>query len=197
MSVRTCVVTRARLPTDRLVRLGIDAQGRLCVRAAGPGRSAWVKPEHRLLQKLAAKPAMVRRSLRQVPSSTAGLVDAVAEHLADRLAHHLLRAWRSGTVRESNVCRTSSLAVLKPWGTPEPDEAEYLLPWDARGVGCLLGRPRIQHLVALPGRPSRVVLHHLQIWRDLGYAPEPLAVSSPDRRSTTGTRFEVSVSGRP
>lgn len=176
MSVRTCVVTRARLPTDRLVRLGIDAQGRLCVRGAGPGRSAWVKPEHVLLQKLAAKPAMVRRSLRQVPNSTAGLVDSVAEHLAGRLAHHLRRAWRSGTVRESNVCRIPPLAILRPWGATEPGRAEYLLPWDAHGVGCLLGRPRIGHLVALPGRPSRVMLQHLQIWRDLGYAPGPLAV---------------------
>jgi predicted RNA-binding protein YlxR (DUF448 family) len=178
MPVRTCVVSRARLHPDQMVRLGIDADGRLCLRGPGPGRSAWVKPELVVLRKLEARPVLVRRSLRRVPSSTEGLVESVADFLAGRLAHRLRHAWRSGTVRAPDVCRDSPLAILKPWGEDRHREDEYVLPWDALGVGCLLGRPRIDRLVALPGRPSRALLHHLQIWRDLGYSPEPLAVSS-------------------
>ncbi|HCH66292.1 MAG: hypothetical protein CL927_02955 [Deltaproteobacteria bacterium] len=177
MPVRTCVVSRAQLPAERLVRLGIDPSGGLSVRGAGPGRSAWVKPELRLLQKLVAKPSMVRRSLRQMPASTAHLVDSVAGFLAARLAHRLLLAWRSGTVREADVCRTQVGVRLRPWYADGLHENDYMLPWDALGVGCLLGRPRISALVALHGRPSRAMLHDLRIWRDLGYAPEPLTVS--------------------
>jgi predicted RNA-binding protein YlxR (DUF448 family) len=177
MAVRTCVVSRARLSQDQLVRLGLDDSGALCVRGAGPGRSAWVQPIARILRKLEEKPGMARRSLRQTPSHADGLVDVVADHLATKLAASLRRAWRSGTVREAAVCPIDALAFLKPWGAVVGDPREYVLPWDGAGVAGILGRARIQNLSVFDSRPSRALLHDLRRWHGLGYAPAPKAAS--------------------
>ncbi len=179
MRVRTCVVSRSRLPIDQLLRLGIDDQGSLVVRAPGPGRSAWVLPELRHLQRLAAKPGMLRRSLRKAPSTTEHLLDSVAEHLAERLARSLRLAWRSGSVRRLEHVRAVPVATLLAWSDGPVEEEGVRLPWDADSLGCLLRQPRIQALVAVPSRPTRSMLYDLRRWQGLGYSPAPLAVPSP------------------
>ena len=177
-SLRTCVVSRERHPPDAMVRLGLDDQGRLCVKREGGGRSAWVLPHTRLLQKLEAKPGMVRRSLRRAPRRADGLVVEVAQLLADRVAVRLRAAWRSGQVRCPGPGGSTPVAVLVAWQPPTDEVEGQMLPWDAAGVGCLLGRPRITTLVAFESRPTRALRHELRLWHELGYSAAPLTAPS-------------------
>lgn len=176
MRVRSCVVSRSRYPLERLVRLTLDDNGCLVVaQRSGGGRSAWVRPEADLLRKLEAKPGMARRSLRRTPRSGVGLLDAVSHHLANQVAGSLRRAWRSGRVRLPRPSDPDHLPQLVSWQSSETSSPGAMLPWDAAGVGCLLGRSRIHALVALPSRPTRALLLDLRRWHELGYSPAPLA----------------------
>jgi predicted RNA-binding protein YlxR (DUF448 family) len=173
------VVSRARRPIEELVRLGLDERGQLSVKRHAGGRSAWVVPRLDLLRKLQKKPGMVRRSLRRTPVSVDGLVEDVASLLADRVAKSLVRAWRSGTVREPRPTDSPSLVRLVAWHPSDQALVGQMLPWDAVSVGCLLGRARIHTFVVRMSRPSRALLHDLRLWLELGYSPAPLAAPLP------------------
>ena len=161
-----------------MVRLGLDARGHLVPKVEGGGRSAWVLPQLGLLRKLEAKPEMARRSLRQTPRGADGLVDAVALLLAERVALPLALAWRSGTVRLPESSSRTPLVELVAWQAWPDGGGAMILPWDEAGVGCLLGRARIQRLVATDSQPVRTLLLQLRRWHGLGYAPAPLAAPS-------------------
>lgn len=175
---RTCVVSRKRRTIDELVRLGVDDSGCLCVKRGRGGRSAWVRFNAALVRKLEAKPGMARRSLRRMPKPGTGLLDDVAKSLADRLALRLRRAWRGGSVRIPRATDPPELLRLVSWLPPGTATEHAVLPWDAPGLGGLLGRSRIATLVAIPSRTTRALQHDLRLWCELGYSPAPLAASS-------------------
>jgi len=177
MPVRTCVVTRKRHDSAELVRLQIDEHGVLVVASPG-GRGAWVNPSFTVVQKLARKPGMVRRSLRRQPSSTEGLVERVRAHLMARMEDSLRLAWRSGVLREQSPQGHSRPQTVVAADFHDCPDGAIVLPWTAAQLGGLLRRPAIRMLVALPSRPTSRLLGELHRWCCLGYPPAPLAVAS-------------------
>ncbi len=78
--MRTCIVTREVLPRDRLLRFVLDPEGRVVfdIKAALPGRGAWVKPERAVLEEAIRRNLFARAFRRKVtvPPDLAGQVQA-------------------------------------------------------------------------------------------------------------------------
>lgn len=95
--VRTCVVTRAELPADRLIRFAADPAGSIVPDLAQklPGRGVWVTCDKTVVDKAARAGAFARALKRQVRADPA-LADLVDKLMIKRLIQALSMANKAG-----------------------------------------------------------------------------------------------------
>ncbi len=178
--MRTCSVTRERLPRAEMLRLVADSQGHVHVDLDGgvPGRGAWVQPQQALFERLERDPGPLKRSLRRKRLHGAGLLAEVRHAVDQRLALHLQLCHRAGVVRSGSAALAAcddAAAIVTAGGRGIPDVVSGIprfdLGVDAGKLGDMLGRGPRSALVLMPSRPTRQALRWLR-WRvALGYGP--------------------------
>jgi predicted RNA-binding protein YlxR (DUF448 family) len=194
-SLRSCVASRQRLPAQALMRLSLDAEGKLVPCSKG-GRGAWISPDREQVLRLEAAPGMASRSLRRTPASAEALLEGLQAEADRAVVRDLERCRRSG------LCRTGKkgaealgpslllfAANLGRWSRERaralhPDCPLHALPWDAATLGLQLGQGPRAFVAILPGRPTRRLAESLQRREALGYSPRPMP-DPPARGSQT------------
>jgi predicted RNA-binding protein YlxR (DUF448 family) len=198
---RSCVVSRATLPSADLLRLSIDAEGTLVVVPPGaPGRGAWVDPSATHLRLVMERPGLTRRSLRAPPRRVGPLLEQARANVDAALQRALVRAWRSGIVRVVPIEGARCLRT-RPSGGPAPAPAPAAdlpaLPWTAAELGALLGRGPLERLWVLAGGPSRLLEAQLRRRERLGYDAAPPGPPPGDGRDPRDPRTDASGGARP
>jgi uncharacterized protein len=142
---RTCIVTRATLPANRLVRFVMDPEGQLVpdIEAVLPGRGMWVTAERGVLERAIAKGHFSR---------AAGTPIAVASDIPERV-ERLLVARLSGDLglaRRAGELVLGFDAVARALAGPRP--AALLIE---ASDGALDGRRKLLALVK--GSPPAII----------------------------------------
>jgi hypothetical protein len=170
---RCCIVTRAVLPEEKLVRFVIDPQGQVVpdVAAKLPGRGMWVSADRKTLERAIGKGHFSRAAKAPV-AVTSDIVNRVERLLVERMCGDLGLARRSGqlTLGFDNVARALS-GANPPTVLIEASDAAHdgrrKLRGMAKGavpavVDCLsraelslaLGRENVVHAALKSGRLS-------------------------------------------
>lgn len=170
---RTCIVTRAVLPENRLVRFVVDPQGSVVpdVAAKLPGRGMWVSASRDTLEQAVAKGHFSRAAKAPV-AVTFDIVNRVETLLVERMCGDLGLARRAGqlVVGFDNVARALAgahrPAVLVEASDGADDGRRKLLAMGKAGalavIDCLscaemslaLGRENVVHAALKSGRLS-------------------------------------------
>lgn len=175
--LRTCILTRQRLPRSALVRVVADGSGRLQLDPDGgmPGRGAWVRPELALLQQLQQRPSQAGRALRCKNLSSADLVGQARAWVWAGIRSSVAECRRAGLLVSGAVALqqagTLPVAMLAA-GTRAGAGAAVLaveLPISAEELGAMVGRGPRAVVGVRPGRPTRRLAQWLQRGVGLGY----------------------------
>lgn len=184
-ATRTCIVTRALLPREQLIRFVLDPDGRVTpdIRAKLPGRGVWVSASAELVAQAARKGAFARGFKKPVVVSPelaaevemlllqdarqslalankAGLAMAGAFQVEGALAKGqvavLLHA-SDGSQGEAGKMRQALRRMSKGEPGDEPDgENAVLIDFLASGqIGLALGRTNVIHAALKPGAASK------------------------------------------
>ncbi len=179
MAVRTCLATRRKADRSELIRLVLAPGGRVEVDWRGrlPGRGAWVTPSRQAVERLQAKPGLLRRALGG-EVEVDGLLERVRAANVRALADALTLAHRAGCLRSGGERVRAALggpgaAALLLASDASPRLAEDLrrragdlpvfeLPWDREALGRLLGKGPRAAIVVVGGAPTRPLLRELR-----------------------------------
>lgn len=168
---RCCIVTRAVLPEENLVRFAVDPEGRVVADVAAklPGRGMWVTADRAILERAVSKGHFSRAA--KVPVAvTSDILDRVETLLVERMCGDLGLARRAGqlTLGFDNVARELAGArpprILIEASDGADDGRRKLLSMAKTGpvtvIDCLtraemslaLGRENVVHAALKPGR---------------------------------------------
>jgi hypothetical protein len=170
--LRRCIVTRARVPKEGMIRF-VVGPGRVLVPdlAAGlPGRGLWLSARADVLERARARGifAKAARGPVVVPPDLASMLCA---GLTQRIADHLGFARRAGQAvagfekaREWLVQDRAALLVQATDGSAEERArlrghrvTPVVAPLDAAALGLVFGRERVVHVAVAPGRLAQVI----------------------------------------
>lgn len=144
------------------MRLQVDAEGNLSpVHGAGDGgRSAWVCPQSRCVQRIQKNPKGLHRALRRKPApQVSGLQQRLCAHLDEEAARLLGRCRRDGLVvsGRSRLLAAEGLVVLVAATNASPESLRQVREAHETLVCAQIGLDRAA-LGALIGRADRAVV---------------------------------------
>ena len=172
--LRRCVVSRERLPKERMIRFVVGPDRALVPDLAArlPGRGIWLSARRDVLQAATSRGAFAKaaRGPVNVPPELSALLQAA---LARRVGEILGLARRAGQAvcgfqkaREMLVAGKAGAAVEASDGSPE-EIARFLgghaahipvvQPLDAETLGAIFGRDRVVHVIVAKGRLADMV----------------------------------------
>ncbi len=168
---RRCIVTRAVLPEEQLIRMALSPDGEVGpdVSAKLPGRGAWVSAKREAID-AAVKKNLFARAFERAVQAPDDLADRVEALLCDRCLSHLGMARRSGGAAagfdqaHALVKSGGAACVLEAADGAEDGRGKILAllrAMDAKApvVGCFtaeelgaaLGRDAATHVALAPG----------------------------------------------
>ncbi len=165
--LRRCVVTRAALPKEAMLRFALGPGRMLVPDPAGrlPGRGLWLAAQDEALRK-ALKTGAFAKAARGTVQLPDDLPEMILRLLRARIREFLGFARRGGEAvagREAVLewLRTRPVALLMQASDGSPAERERLLgnrdvpvymPLTGAELGGIFGRERAVHVAVLPGR---------------------------------------------
>lgn len=175
--LRTCILTRERLPRAALLRVVADPSGRLQLDPDGslPGRGAWVRPDIALLRQLQQRPSLAGRALRQKNLSSSDLVGQARAWVWAGLCGALAACQRAGVLisgaQALGKARELPILMVAQGSRGAATTADLVveLPVTAPELGALLGRGPRAAVGARGGRPTRDLARWLRRGVGLGY----------------------------
>ncbi|HTM96141.1 MAG TPA: RNA-binding protein [Croceibacterium sp.] len=167
--LRRCVVTRERLPKERMIRFVISPD-RVVVpdlTASLPGRGIWLSALGDVVETARSRGAFARAARGQVtvpPDLASGLQAALARRIADTLglarragqavsgfakAREWLAAGRAAVVLQASDGSAAERARLLGGNA---GKLPALVPLDGATLGAIFGRDHVVHVAVAPGR---------------------------------------------
>lgn len=179
---RRCVACREGGGRDELLRFVVSPDGELVVdvKASLPGRGAWFHPRRACLDRLVAKPSMLKRALKVDSINTGpGLCQVVQAAVLRGLSSGLSIAAASGGLvgghdrlvdalkrGEINVVALADGASARTLASIRlaADGAAVRcvpIPLDPCALGALTGRPKLAAVGVLPQGPTKLLRRNL------------------------------------
>lgn len=167
--LRRCIVTRARLPKERMIRFVVSPE-RVVVpdlTANLPGRGIWLSAVGDVVETALTRGAFARAARGQVtvpPDLASGLQTALARRIGDTLGL-ARRAGQaiSGFAKAREWLAAGRVALVVQASDGSPDERarflggaagkiEVVTPLDGAALGAIFGRDHVVHVAVAPGR---------------------------------------------
>ena len=192
--LRRCIVTRAVLPKEALLRFVIGPGRELIPDPGGrlPGRGLWLTPDDEVLRKALKQGAFARaaKGAVKVPEDLGGVI---CRALRQRIQDFLGLARRGGAAvsgREAVLdwLRGGRVALLMQASDGSPAERERLLggrdlpvlmPLTGAEMGAVFGRDRAVHVAVAPGRMAAALEGEVTRLAGFGSPAGPLVFSVP------------------
>ena len=167
--LRRCLVTRERLPREKMIRFVVGPERRIVpdIAARLPGRGIWLSARADVLETARTRGAFAKAARGPVtvpPDLTSGLKAALARRIGDTIG----LARRAGQAvagfsraREWLAAGRAALVIEASDGSPEEqarflgawaDKVAVLAPLDGSSLGAVFGRDRVVHVAVAPGR---------------------------------------------
>jgi predicted RNA-binding protein YlxR (DUF448 family) len=188
---RTCVLTRATGPKDRLIRLALGPDGQVApdVRARAPGRGAWISVGRKALDEANAKGKLkgaLARAFKtgdlDVPADLGDRIEATLRAQAlDRLglearggtlvtgAERVEAAARQGKVRllihAADAGEDGRKRLDQAWRVGGGDRAGLVFPEGRTILSMALGRENVVHIALTDAAAARRVTHAIDRWQ--------------------------------
>ena len=172
--LRRCVVTRERLPKEKMIRFVVGPERRIVPDLAArlPGRGIWLSARGDVLETARTRGAFARAARGAVtvpPDLTSGLTAALARRIGDTLGL-ARRAGQAvaGFARAQEWLKGGRAAVVLEASDGSPEErarflggwagkVAVLAPLDGFGLGAVFGRDHVVHVAVAPGRLAEVL----------------------------------------
>ncbi len=204
---RSCIVTRQTLPREELLRFVLSPAGEVVfdLKAALPGRGAWLLPDRQVIEqavqrrafnrafKAQAKvaddlPEQVEQQLRQAALSTLSLARKAGEAVAGfEKVREALRGQEVAVLLEAkDGARDGREKILRLLRAVQAD-VPLLMSFDSAELGLAFGRERVIHAAMKPGGLARKLLQHARKLQ--GVAGDAPPVDAP-AQEWTGTHDE-------
>ncbi|MCX5513786.1 RNA-binding protein [Kaistia algarum] len=175
--IRSCVVSRLAMPTDRMIRFVLDPEGRVVpdLRRRLPGRGVWVTARWEILA-AAERKKVFSRGFRVEAKVEPGLADRVDSLLEDAALQSLSFARKAGEILtgfakvEAAIARDAVIAIVqaKEAGDDGREKIEAALRrrfgkansvpivriFASGQLDLALGRSNVIHAALLAGRAS-------------------------------------------
>jgi uncharacterized protein len=169
--LRRCVVTRERLPKERMLRFVVGPNREIVpdITATLPGRGIWLSARGDVIETARTRGAFSRAARGQVVVAAdllsvlqAGLVRRISELLGltrragqsvcgFQKAREWLQAGRAGLVVQASDGSAAECARFLS-GVPKQGPVPVVAPLDAASLGAVFGRDHAVHIVVAPGR---------------------------------------------
>ncbi len=176
--LRRCIVTRDRLPKERMVRFVLGPERMLVadITAGLPGRGIWLSARGDVIETARVQGALAKafaRAARGPVTIPADLVDVLEAALARRIGELLGLARRAGQAvagfqKAREWIRSNAAALVVQAADGSPDERARLLsgagpelvvvaPMTAAALGKVFGRDHTVHVAVAHGRLARSI----------------------------------------
>jgi predicted RNA-binding protein YlxR (DUF448 family) len=170
--LRRCLVTRAVLPTQAMIRFVLGPDGTVVADLAGrlPGRGMWLSAKAAVLEEARAR-RLFSRAAKAEARVPEGLGQVIVAGLERRVAETLGLARRAGQAvsgfvkaREWVASGRAGLVVTARDGAADGrrkllagSPVPAIAPLDAAALGAVFGREHVVHVALAPGRLAEAV----------------------------------------
>jgi uncharacterized protein len=195
--LRRCIVTRARLPKEQMIRFVLGPERTLALDLAAklPGRGIWLSARHDVLETARTHGALTKafaRAARGPVKIPENLADALQVGLARRIGELLglarragqavggfqrAREWvqsgRAGLVLQASDGSAEERARFLAGAGGEGRSFPVLTPLSAAAMGAVFGRDHMVHVAVSPGRLAAALVNETRRLSGIAGAERP------------------------